>query len=210
MADMTEVADALVCIIAAALYPNGITKPSPSGVNAKVYQGWPEPGKLQVDLPASIDHVTVFPRPGDKVTFVGAGQWQDGSVNADGSVNTFREIRRQKKDFQITVWASCFDTREPVAKVVDALLATVTQLDLPDCTQGTVRYVGSTQDDNSQRQGIFRRDLFYSVEYSTLEASVAWPIKSHKVNFSPAVAQQPLPTPVPAPVGVITININPV
>ncbi|MGJ7529850.1 hypothetical protein [Variovorax sp. GB1P17] len=78
MADMTDVANALVGIIAAAVYPAGTSQPPVGGVQAKIYQGWPSPADLQADLAAtpSIAHVSVWPTDKTSVTTRRAPEWQ--------------------------------------------------------------------------------------------------------------------------------------
>jgi hypothetical protein len=76
MADMTEVADVLVGIVAAAVYPNGTGQPPAGGVQAKIYQGWPDPAQLQTDLAAQIAHVSVWPTPKTKITTRRMPEWQ--------------------------------------------------------------------------------------------------------------------------------------
>lgn len=68
MADQSDVLDALVASIAAAVYPNGTSQPAVAGGGARVYPGWPVPQQLDADLGAGITHVSVFPLPGEAVT----------------------------------------------------------------------------------------------------------------------------------------------
>lgn len=82
-----------------------------------------------------------------------------------------RELRRQEKVFQISVWASRFDKRDPVASAVDAALAGISRLTFSDGSQGVVRYRSSNQIDNTQKNGIYRRDILYAVEYSITQIS---------------------------------------
>jgi len=65
VADLTDVQDALVALIAAALYPNGTDQPSAVSVPVIVYAGWPQASQLDADLAAipagnGRIHVTVF------------------------------------------------------------------------------------------------------------------------------------------------------
>jgi len=185
MADITEVAQALVDVLAQAAYPNGTAQPSVGNCPILVYQGWPIPQQLEADLQAGKVHISVFPRPGDRVTAVmtGDSDWQEQSNNGVQGVS-IREIRRQTRTFQITVWASCFDRRDPVAKAIDSALAAVTRLTLADGSQGVMTYVNSTQDDDQQKQGIYRRDLFYSVNYATTQTEADYAVTHTQINIS--------------------------
>jgi len=80
MADLGDVADTLVNLISAALYPNGVSAGSPVGVNFRIYRGHPGPDVLESDMQAGfsdaagawalqtpsarIVHICVNPRPG--------------------------------------------------------------------------------------------------------------------------------------------------
>jgi hypothetical protein len=86
-------------------------------------------------------------------------------VGTTGAVN--REVRRQERQFQITVWAPSDAARTAVAKAIDLALAAITFLDLGDGTRGRILYVGSAYNDFAQKQAIYRRDLIYSVEFPT-------------------------------------------
>jgi hypothetical protein len=185
MADLTEVASKLVQIIAAAVYPNGTSQPSVTGAPVLVYQGWPNPQQLAQDLAAGKIHISVFPRPGDKVTSVTSGdaEWVEQSNNGTVGIST-RELRRQTRQFQITIWASCYEKRDPLASAVDIALASITRMDFADGSQGQLTYVNSTQDDNQQNQGIYRRDLFYAVNYATVQTETDYVIKQTALLYS--------------------------
>ncbi|MBT2299271.1 hypothetical protein J7E70_02230 [Variovorax paradoxus] len=247
MADMTDVADVLVGLIAAAVYPNGTTQPPAGGVQAKIYQGWPDPAQLQADLKAKIAHVTVWPTPTSKITTRRIPEWQvltppaptlaaavagtsftlsgtvstpqavaliidgkdyaravqvgdtldsiaaamatliavDQPASAVGAVVTIpgshqviarivangtsaKEVARETRIFKISIWADCFERREPLAKVIGPMLAGLTRLAMPDGTDATVEYAGSAQVDTDQKQGIFRRDIDLAIDYGTI------------------------------------------
>lgn len=61
MADITDVGSALVALIAQVLYPSGISLPSAITAPVRIYQGWPNPQKLDADLLAGTVNVSVFP-----------------------------------------------------------------------------------------------------------------------------------------------------
>lgn len=247
MADMTEVADALVGIIAAVVYPNGIGQPPAGGVQAKIYQGWPDPAQLAKDLAAHVAHISVFPTAQEKVTTRRFPDWQQitapaptltatvagNTVTIGGTVSTpqaidlivdgvdyayavqagdtltsiaaalvglltanetasnagpvitiptshkiaarivasgtsGREVALEERVFKVSIWADCFDRREPLAKVIQPTLADITRLAMPDGTAATSQYSGSQQVDTEQKQGIYRRDINLSIEYSTV------------------------------------------
>ncbi len=70
MADQSDVENALVELVASAIYPNGPTFPSIPGPDCRIYRGWPNSAALNTDLAAGRINVTVFPQgePGQKTT----------------------------------------------------------------------------------------------------------------------------------------------
>lgn len=93
-------------------------------------------------------------------------------VGTTGSVQ--REVRRQERQFQITTWAGTPALRSTVAKAIDEALAQVRFLEgFADGTGGRLTYHGSPVTDFDQRQGVYRRDLIYCVEYGTIIVDAA-------------------------------------
>ena len=64
MADQSDVENALVAVIASAIYPAGTGASSVLGVTARVYRGWPNGAALDADLAAGNVNITVFPVEG--------------------------------------------------------------------------------------------------------------------------------------------------
>ncbi|MDB5965526.1 MAG: putative phage protein [Polaromonas sp.] len=80
-----------------------------------------------------------------------------------------RETRRESRVFKVIVWADAPARRTALAKVIDQALCALVRVAFADGTVGNIDYVGSQQVDSEQRQGIYRRDLSYAIEYPTLE-----------------------------------------
>ncbi len=185
MADVSEVGQALVKIITKVAYPNGIDQPSIAGCDIAVFQGWPEASALAAALDAGRVQISVFPRPDARVTTVTADEdgWYEQSH--EGKTGTgIREIRRQTRTFQLTGWANRHDTRDGVAKVIDGALAATSRLRLADGTEGVMTYVNSVQEDGWQKQRIYRRDLFYAVNYPTVQAQTYAVIRHVQTNVT--------------------------
>ena len=263
MADITDVSNALVTVIAGIVYPNGTSQPSITGAPVLVYQGWPDAVQLRADLAAGKVHVSVFPQPnmlriidtamsdwstpsapvntitltlsGQTVTVGGTVSTPQNAalvvdnkayvyavpagdtlasiatalaalVNADqtatavGAVVTIpnakyisprvggqgvavRETRRQEQGYQITVWANCFDQRDPIAAAIDSALSGIPHLTLAD-QSAALRFKNSRQDDSQQKEGIYRRDLMYAVEFSTFASQTLTQITATVENMS--------------------------
>lgn len=284
MADVTDVADALVAMVAAALYPNGIGQASAAGVACKIYQGWPQPPEIDADLAQSVNkvHVSVYPRDdernvdqypneaqtiavnpvtltatiaGQQVTiggavptptfyahnvsllisgkfYVYAAQNTDtastiataltallvvdfaSAVNV-GAVITlpagarvtaarvgtigqqYREVKRQERGFQITVWANGYAPRKAVASIIDQTIGLTQFITLIDGFGGRVRYRSSPMSDALEKTRIYRRDFFITVEYPTTQLITATQVTQ---------LTETVGTPPPSSVTILTIN----
>lgn len=185
MADVTDAAQGIVGVIAAAVYPNGIAAASIGNCPIKIYQGWPDPDTLQGDLAAGAVHISVFPRPGDKVSSVMLGDtdWVEDSNNGTTGTSS-REVRRQITGMQITIWAATAQQRDPIAKAVDLRLALTPRIVLTDGTTAMLNYVNQIQDDKQQKSNIYRRDLIYAADYALLETDAEFAILHTTADFS--------------------------
>lgn len=253
MSSVIDVQNALVNVIAAALYPSGTSQPSVSNSDIIVYAGWPTASNLDADLLVSKSHVTVFATPTEKNVTRFPKDWQQLSIEtatltasvvgqtiviggampapftphnmvalvngqpyiysvlpADtltsiatalkalivvgvpgttsaGAVITLpatanidaarvgvtgtsiREVRRQEKLFQITVWTDTPDRREVIGNALDLELATTEYLIMPDTFGARLIYRNSIPKDETQKAKLYRWDFFYSVEFATTE-----------------------------------------
>jgi hypothetical protein len=95
-----------------------------------------------------------------------------------------RETRRQKRSFQITFWCSTPALRDLIARACDAALADITFLTMPDGTAARILYERSTVSDRVEREGLYRRDLFYSVEYATTDSTTGAQIVTELFNIT--------------------------
>lgn len=84
-----------------------------------------------------------------------------------------REVARADKSFQITIWANNDAQRAALAKRLDPLLASAVRFDLADGSQAYMTRRASNDIDAPSREGAYRRDLVYSVEYAITEADKA-------------------------------------
>ena len=116
--------------------------------------------------------------------------------------NTVTEIRRQKRGFQITCWCPDPETRDALASLIDAALAGIDYLALPDGTAGRMLYERSKVTDGSQEEGLYRRDLFYSVEYGTTVTGTAAEIVTVQAETT-SVGNEDFPV---APIQIITFT----
>jgi hypothetical protein len=249
VADLSDVENALVAAITAAVYPNGTGTPPTYGAATKIYRGWPNARALDLDLAAGVVNISVFPKRGmtrnttrwtrhvfdnpagnpaatlsvtyteSTVTFAGGGTVtnlagirykgaayiilvpaSDGATYAAaqlaaqiagatasggevilpaassdtlarvaGPSSVMRYTRRQIQEFSVVCWCSTPTQRDAVCGLVDDTLAAIDWIPLADSTMGWIKYVDTFVDDAPTKETLWRRDLFYSVEYSSTQ-----------------------------------------
>ena len=81
------------------------------------------------------------------------------------------ESRRQDKDIRVTCWCSSPAIRDSVAIALDQCLSKNPFMVLPDDTEARVAYKNTSSYDQAQNALLYRRDLVYTVEYSTISVS---------------------------------------
>lgn len=107
-----------------------------------------------------------------------------------GQGRIVRELERQERIFQITIWCGTPEQRDAVAPFVDLTLKGAGRINgrefitLPDGCEGRLTYQRSLEIDTDQLAGIFRRDLLYCVEYATTEIIAAAAIVTNTVNLT--------------------------
>ena len=124
-----------------------------SDTPASVAQG------LAVLIPGAAAGGNVVTAPGARI-----------EARVGGFGTAVRELKRQKKGYQVTVWAGSPELRDAIAPLADAALASVDYLPLPDGFSARLLYERSRQSDRDERDGLYRRDLFYSAEFSTTQS----------------------------------------
>lgn len=95
-----------------------------------------------------------------------------------------RELRRQQREFRITVWADTPAHRVAVGTVVDVALAQVDRMTLPDGTSARLLYHATQDSDGQQKARLYRRDFVYSVEYATTQTDTASQVTQVQLNTS--------------------------
>lgn len=91
------------------------------------------------------------------------------------------ELRRQQKGFQVIVWASTPDQRDKVSALIDKAFAKVELsgfLTLADASAARLTYTMTRETDTPQKELLYRRDLFYMVEYPTTDTETDYSITS--------------------------------
>jgi hypothetical protein len=75
--------------------------------------------------------------------------------------------RRQRQNFRLACWCADPASRDATASALDASLAQIFFLTLPDGSAGRLRYLRCENSDVFSTTPLYRRDLIYSVDYAT-------------------------------------------
>lgn len=122
---------------------------------------------LAMAIGAGYPHTT---SAGPVITVAGAESYAEPLVARVGGIGmSVREVRRQKRLFQITIWAPSPAARRPVSEALDVALQKDAFLTMPDGTAAHIIYSDSPMTDMMSKSRLYRRDLRYFVEYATTE-----------------------------------------
>lgn len=92
------------------------------------------------------------------------------SVSVTTAGTAVRELRRQIKDFQITVWAPTPHLRNRVGCAIDEVLSERCTVDLEDGAPAQLFYTRQFDTDTAENWHVYRRDLIFSINYATTQA----------------------------------------
>lgn len=96
-----------------------------------------------------------------------------GQVIVGTTGTTIREVRRQEKHYQVAFWCPSPDLRDAAVSAIDPALSDTPFLTLADGGQARMIYSGSMSNDAPEKELLFRRDLFFSVEYAVTRTETA-------------------------------------
>lgn len=97
---------------------------------------------------------------------------------------SIREIRRQERVFQITVWANTPAQRDVIGAALDITLANIEFLTMPDGYGARLIYRNSHVSDDQQPDKLYRRDFQYAVEYATTQTEADFQIVQQQLGIS--------------------------
>lgn len=97
-----------------------------------------------------------------------------------------RELRRQTDSVQLSIWAPTPELRSATAKALDAAMADIRFLEMPDHSSTHIVYTRSLSTDLRENAHIYRRDLFYQVEFATTESAFATQILTTATTVTPS------------------------
>ena len=80
-------------------------------------------------------------------------------------------LRRQRKEIQIICWCPSPSLQDSVGTIIDLAMACSPFIGLADETKAHVRYISTQVYDQSQNALLYRRDLCYRFEYTTVDST---------------------------------------
>jgi len=101
-------------------------------------------------------------------------------VSGVGSI--CREVRRQERGIQVIVWAPTPALRDATARAIDSGLAAVTVIAMPDGLGANIKYERTVSTDANENANLYRRDLFYLVEYATTQTLPGYAIEAIQIG----------------------------
>jgi hypothetical protein len=84
-----------------------------------------------------------------------------------------RSLRRQRKEIQVAAWCPSPTLRDSVCGSIDLAFAGSSFISLVDDTTAHVQYVSTQVYDQSQNALLYRRDLCYKFEYTTIGVNIS-------------------------------------
>lgn len=91
-------------------------------------------------------------------------------VVRQGGVGTLGKVtHRQRQCFVVGIWTPDHNSRTVIASAIDVLLKETVVATMPDTSEARVTFLRVYQTSEMQNQTIYRRDLYFEVEYATLQ-----------------------------------------
>lgn len=119
---------------------------------------------------------------GATVTLAGASGL---AARVSGVGTIARELRRQTQGFQVIVWAPTPALRDSVASLIDVSFAEIDSLVMPDGFGARIQYARTMTSDQYENALLYRRDLFYTVEYATTQTLAGYSVAAIALQITP-------------------------
>lgn len=103
---------------------------------------------------------------------------QDFTLRLGAPATMGQVTHRQRQTVIITVWAPDPATRNTLASAIDVVMKENLRITMPDTSQAVLTYDRTIITDSWEAMTVYRRDLYYTVEYATLEQWIAYVVTS--------------------------------
>lgn len=82
------------------------------------------------------------------------------------------ELRRQRQGFRVSVWCPTPELRDSACAILDIATAATPFLTLADGSAARLCFSSTTSSDDRQNAMLYRRDMYYTVEFPTTQVAV--------------------------------------
>ena len=128
------------------------------------------PDLVAANLAATVSAVRAATNSGATVTIPGA---RTLVVRISTPAKVIRQLRRQRKELQISCWCPSPALRDKLCATIDPGMTASQFISLPDGSQSHIVFAGNQVFDQSQNASLYRRDLCYFCEYSIVGIEIA-------------------------------------
>lgn len=105
-----------------------------------------------------------------------------GAARVGITGTAMRELRRQNRSFQVTIWADTPQNRDALSAALDGVFAPLRFLTLADGSAARIIYGGSLISDSAQKAQLYRCDMIFHVEYATTQTETETAITVDQLN----------------------------
>jgi hypothetical protein len=156
-------------------------------INGQPYVYAVQPGDTLTSIATALAALIVVGVPGtvasgSVVTLPASANVTAARVGVTGTSS--RELRRQERVFQITVWSSTPAQRDVIGAALDVALAGTEVITMPDGYGARLIYRNSRVTDDLQKAKLYRRDFRYSVEYATTQTETDTQITQEQLGIA--------------------------
>jgi hypothetical protein len=116
------------------------------------------------------------------------------AAHCEGSGTAVKLVKQTLKQFQICFWCPSPLIRDQLVTLVDPVLASMDRFVLPDQTYAWIYFARSMTNDAPQKELLFRRDLFYMVEWSASLTQTFPAIATIETSLTPGCSGDSDPT----------------
>lgn len=100
-------------------------------------------------------------------------------------VTTQAEVGRQAQVFMLTAWTPTPTARDAIIRSIELSFKLQPRIVMPDNSWARLLYRGTIEQDGNEKQGIYRRNLLYEVEYVLLSPTTSNTVTNFGVTATP-------------------------
>lgn len=139
-------------------------------INGAAYAYGPSAGQTPAQIAQALQSLIVVDLPGTTVsgaaiTLPPSARITAARVGVSGTAR--KPVRTVEKQVQINIWTSSPSSRKDLGALVEPVLSDTSWITLADGSRSKLTYHSQQDDDFTQKQRIYRRQLTFMVEFTT-------------------------------------------